>query len=495
MDIKLIAVLIKALGVVLSTDNHWGIQEDKEVVILTKDTFDNFTKNYKYVFIKFFAPWCHHCQEMAPEYTELARSMKVQENGIPVAKIDATEEIELAELHQIQGYPTFKLFFDGNYIDYTGQHNANDMKNWIMKKIGSKIIPITSMDQIKQIENENLALLLLTKPNMGYQLKNYEAAAKMHDDLPFYYSDSNDLSKYFEMEGYFSLIMFRNFNDGRKLITSKNVLSEEVIKQFIDSNSLPWVSQLNEKLLKVIFEEEKTALILFAKYNKNEDLLKIYEEIAVKYQNDVIFSVADPASDLGNKMKNYLEVPEGIINPAILLVFEQKNLLKFKLDNTTKDSLSKFMVDFKAANLIPYFKSEDPPVSNSGLVKVAVGKTFDEIVVNSYQNVLVIGYSNWSQPSLHLLTDVERLAQALIDKKDLLFVKINADLNEHPMLGNNDYPDVRFFKADQKKRPIEITMDKSINGIVNFLELQLNLKLSIGEKFEDEIRVGTGDDL
>ena len=47
--------------------------------------------------MKFYAPWCGHCKAMAPSYSELAEEMNSSDNGIPIAKVDATVEKELAE--------------------------------------------------------------------------------------------------------------------------------------------------------------------------------------------------------------------------------------------------------------------------------------------------------------------------------------------------------------------------------------------------------------
>ncbi|XP_029410713.1 protein disulfide-isomerase A2 isoform X1 [Nannospalax galili] len=68
-----------------------------------KVAFDE-TKN---VFVKFYAPWCSHCREMAPVWEALAEKYKDHED-IVIAELDSTAN-EL-EAFAVGGYPTLKFF-------------------------------------------------------------------------------------------------------------------------------------------------------------------------------------------------------------------------------------------------------------------------------------------------------------------------------------------------------------------------------------------------
>ncbi len=54
-----------------------------------------------------FAQFSGHCQALAPEYEAAAKILSEQESKRIIAKMDATENPEVSEMMQIEGYPTF----------------------------------------------------------------------------------------------------------------------------------------------------------------------------------------------------------------------------------------------------------------------------------------------------------------------------------------------------------------------------------------------------
>lgn len=76
-----------------------------------------------YVFVCADAPWCGHCRQLEPLYAEAAGRLKKEGSAMRLAKVDATEEKELAEEFEMGGFPTLKLFISGDRkqpIDFTG---------------------------------------------------------------------------------------------------------------------------------------------------------------------------------------------------------------------------------------------------------------------------------------------------------------------------------------------------------------------------------------
>lgn len=93
--------------------------DDKDVVVLKESNFSDVVKKNPFVMVEFYAPWCGHCQSLAPEYAAAATELKGE--NVILAKVDATEENELAQEYEIQGFPTVYFFVDGVHKPYNGQ--------------------------------------------------------------------------------------------------------------------------------------------------------------------------------------------------------------------------------------------------------------------------------------------------------------------------------------------------------------------------------------
>ncbi len=74
------------------------------VVELTDANFDSETSKGGSWFVKFYAPWCGHCKNLAPTWEELAADL-ASDSDHHVAHIDCTENKETCNKFGVKGYP------------------------------------------------------------------------------------------------------------------------------------------------------------------------------------------------------------------------------------------------------------------------------------------------------------------------------------------------------------------------------------------------------
>jgi len=82
-------------------------------------------------FIKFYAPWCGHCQKLAPAWEELAKAFEKDEQ-VKVAKVDCTQHQAVCQEHEVKGYPTLAYFRAGSKMEtYKGARTLAELKEFV----------------------------------------------------------------------------------------------------------------------------------------------------------------------------------------------------------------------------------------------------------------------------------------------------------------------------------------------------------------------------
>lgn len=218
------------------------------------------------VLIKFLfadAPWCGHCKALAPEYVKAAAKLVETESNIKLAKVDATEETELAEEHGVRGYPTLKFFRSGKPTDYGGGRQAEEIVSWLLKKSGPPAKAIASVDEAKALIDEKPVVIIgFFKDQESTGAKQFLAAAAANDDHPFGITSDAAVFKEYEVEGEEGIILFKDFDEGKNKYEGE--LTEEGIMKFVSANSLPLVVDFNHETASKIFGGEiKSHLLIF----------------------------------------------------------------------------------------------------------------------------------------------------------------------------------------------------------------------------------------
>lgn len=111
-----------------------------DVLELGDSDFHYTVAEYETVLVEFFAPWCGHCQQLAPEYETAATKLK---GTVSLAKVDCTVNSETCGRFGVNGYPTLKIFRNGeDFAAYDGPRSADGIVSYMKKQAGPSSVPL-----------------------------------------------------------------------------------------------------------------------------------------------------------------------------------------------------------------------------------------------------------------------------------------------------------------------------------------------------------------
>jgi protein disulfide-isomerase len=104
---------------------------DGVVEVLNLEKFEKLVTNtMEPWFIKFYAPWCHHCQALAPNWSNLARQMR---GNLNIGQVNCDEEKKLCKQAGVRGYPTMLLYRGAERVEYDGMRGIGDLLSYAEK--------------------------------------------------------------------------------------------------------------------------------------------------------------------------------------------------------------------------------------------------------------------------------------------------------------------------------------------------------------------------
>ncbi|RKP13222.1 thioredoxin-like protein [Piptocephalis cylindrospora] len=141
---------VDAVVVPLEDDNGPKPNPDGINVELDGDTFDSLTSVGPW-FIKYYAPWCGHCQQLAPTWLEMAQTLQGQVN---VGEVDCTVQSELCEKQDIKGFPTVKFYHSGASSEFRSSRSLEALTDFALRASRSPLIP-TSPSELHRLLTEH----------------------------------------------------------------------------------------------------------------------------------------------------------------------------------------------------------------------------------------------------------------------------------------------------------------------------------------------------
>jgi len=450
------------------------IETENEVLILTDDNFRSAIETHSFILVEFYAPWCGHCQQLAPEYEKAAKLLSEKESTIKLAKVDATKETKVAGEFDIEGYPTLKLFKNKNPTDFNGGRTANEIVAYLEKKSGPSWKIVTEPEELKDLLEQDEALLVAFLNDLeGEKAAVIKETANSFDELNFYFiSDPEIMKKYYQKDG--SILLMKTFDEKEVHFTDK--LTKENLLKFVKTQARPLVQEFNQENADKIFNSDIVVHFLLISDKTDEGYegrIEAMKVLAKEHRRKMIFVHLHIEEEEAPDVMEFLGVTKD--DSPTYVIFEIEDSSKYlpkkeDAQDITVSTMVGFVKEYFAGNIKKFLKSATLPEDwNVSPVKVLVGSNFEEVAKDNEKDVFVKFYAPWCGHCKKIAPIWDELAEKYKDKVDLTIAKIDGVDNEVDGFEVDGFPTLVMVKKNTNEQ-VTYSGKRDLESMAKFIE-------------------------
>ena len=369
---------------------------------------------------------------------------------------------------------------------YNGGSSTDEVTRFAMSKTG---IPFVTFDDytIAQdfIESNDGAVVLYLPRAGGPLFEKYGVWAEhLRDNTSFGLCPDPDIAEELDIFDLPSLVLYRHTDQLKAVyVDDLNEATLDDIVQWVNYNRKPMFETFKVDKQN-IYKGGKPVLLFFlpVEEHSREEAIIVVQTIAQTYGSDFRVEAIDAVT--GNRFMTDIGFGR-YADPAVAILVYSKlgKLTKYlhgEEDPFTEEHIGKFIEDFFEKKLEPNIRNANLPEPNDAPVSEVNALTFNDTVINSNDDVIVLYYEEWDQIYQDFLPQLTEIAEKFENstKSKISFVKFNVATNDI-LVGPDPKttPSIYLFARGLKRKPI--FCDKRLNkkGVTEFIYEELSIKI------------------
>ncbi|NXD30517.1 PDIA2 isomerase, partial [Spelaeornis formosus] len=480
------------------------IKEEDNVLVLHEHNFARALSEHQLLLVEFYAPWCGHCQQLAPAFARAATELRNESSPARLGKVDATAQTALATEFGITSYPTLKLFRDGNRthpLAYTGRMDSQGIVRWMLRRAGPSATLLQDSDTIAAfINSQDLVVVGFFKDLKGEAAQAFLEVAAETVDMTFGVAEAPELFQAYGLSAD-TVCLFKKFDERQTNfpVDPARGLDTAELTRLLRVHSLQLVMEFSNETSNQIFSAKiPHHMLLFLNKSSPEQLTLrdsfraaaggFRGEVRCPHSRDmeggfgalqpqcppfpaqVLFVVVDVTGH-GADVLPFFGMSAADAPTLRLVKMESNRKYQMGQDDFSDSAIRTFIQAVLAGKVKPRLLSAEPPEDwDTRPVKVLVGKTFEQVAFDETKNVFVKFYAPWCPHCQAMAAAWEELAERYKEREDIVIAEMDSTANELENITIHGYPTLHFFPAGPGRKMVEFKSTRDVETFSKFLD-------------------------